>query len=171
MINAGENYETPDNYLEKRTEFQIEGMTCSSCTGTIQGALTDHVLSCDISLETKTASITYNEFAISPAKIVDLIEDCGFEAKLKSAVVTTLEHVKIQVLGMVCMSCVHTIQEVLGAYTGINSVVVSLEKEEADVTFQPDLLTGAVIAAHIEDMGFEASVINLEQTEYLKLYF
>jgi len=146
-------------------------MTCSSCTSTIHAALADHVLSCDISLETKTASITYNEFTISPAKIVDMIEDCGFDAKVKSAVMTTLEHVKIQVLGMVCMSCVNTIQDVLGEYTGINSVVVSLEKEEADVTFQPDLLTGPVIASHIADMGFEATVINLEQTEYLKSTF
>ena len=41
----------------------------------------DHVLSVDISLEKKTAFVTYNEFGITATKIISIIEDCGFDAK------------------------------------------------------------------------------------------
>ena len=114
--------------LEKRTEFIIEGMTCNSCTGkdkiclldtkllflgTIRDALSEHVLSCDISLERKTALVTFNEFEISSSKIISIIEDVGFECKVKPASSTTLENKILKVLGMVCKSCVQTIEGVL----------------------------------------------------------
>ena len=58
---------------------------------------------------------------------------------------------------MVCNSCVETIQGVLGEYTGIEEIKVSLEQESADVTFQPDLIDVNTIIEQIEDMGFETS--------------
>ena len=85
--------------LEKRNEFIIEGMTCNSCTGkrvlfliksdnafiigTIRDVLSDKVLSCDISLETKTALINFDAVKITPDQIVESIEDCGFDARLE----------------------------------------------------------------------------------------
>jgi Cu+-exporting ATPase len=151
--------------LEKRTEFIVEGMTCNSCTGTIRGALSDHVLSCDISLERKVALVTYNEFTITATKIIALIEDCGFDARIKPATSTTLDNKVIRVLGMVCNSCVETIEGVLSEYTGIEEIQVSLEKETANITFQPDLITVETIIELIEDMGFEASLFSLDKTK------
>ena len=89
-----------------------------------------------------------------------MVEDCGFDCQLKTAespktVVTT----KLSVLGMVCMSCVQTIEGVLKEYTGVESIKVTLETETADVTFQPSLISEADIIGQIEDMGFEASPV------------
>ena len=53
----------------------------TNISGTISNALQDHVLSVDISLEKKTAFVTYNEFGITATKIISIIEDCGFDAK------------------------------------------------------------------------------------------
>ena len=53
----------------------------TNISGTISSALQDHVLSVDISLEKKTAFVTYNEFGITATKIISIIEDCGFDAK------------------------------------------------------------------------------------------
>ena len=87
-----------------------------------------------------------------------MIEDCGFDARLKPATSTTLENKVLRVLGMVCKSCVDTIQGVLGEYTGIEEIEVSLEKETANVTYQPDLINIQTIIELIEDMGFEAEL-------------
>ena len=48
-------------------------------SGTIRGVLTDKVLSVDISLETKTALITYDAMKIDLHEIIETIEDCGFD--------------------------------------------------------------------------------------------
>lgn len=97
---------------------------------------------------------------ITPEKICEMVEDCGFDCQLKTAespktVVTT----KLSIIGMVCMSCVQTIEGVLKEYTGVESIKVTLETETADVTFQPSLISEADIISQIEDMGFEASPV------------
>lgn len=46
----------------------------------------------------------------------------------------------------------------MSEYTGVEEIIVSLEKESANVTFQPDLIKIEQIIEHIEDMGFEAEL-------------
>ena len=126
--------------------------------GTIRGVLTEKVLSVDISLETKTALITYDAMKINLNEIIETIEDCGFDCSLKTASSkSTVESTKLKVIGMVCMSCVNTIEGMLKEYTGVESIKVSLENEWADIVYQPDLITEEDLIGQIEDMGFEAS--------------
>ena len=74
----------------------------------------EHVLSCDISLGTKTALINYDAMVITPEQIIEMVEDCGFDCKLKTASTgSTVATSKLSVIGMVCMSCVETIEGVL----------------------------------------------------------
>ena len=60
--------------LEKRDEFIIEGMVCTSCTSTINSQLADHVLSCDISLGTKNRVKN---------RLLDIKYKNGFKTQLK----------------------------------------------------------------------------------------
>ena len=69
---------------------------------------------------------------------------------------------------MVCHSCVDTIQGMLTEYTGIEEIVVSLEKETANITFQPDLINIQTIIEMIEDMGFEAELF-VSSVQYMSL--
>ena len=46
----------------------------------------------------------------------------------------------------------------MSEYTGVEEIIVSLENESANVTFQPDLIKIEQIIEHIEDMGFEAEL-------------
>ena len=59
----------------------VLGMTCQSCVRSIQGALSDlsgfiHV---NISLEQKEAIVVYDPLVIQQSKIIETIEDCGFD--------------------------------------------------------------------------------------------
>lgn len=67
--------------------FTITGMTCAACSGTIERALksTKGIYSAKISLMTERCEVVYDENILTPQKIMDEIEDVGFEASLSSA--------------------------------------------------------------------------------------
>lgn len=66
------------------------------------------------------------------------------------------ENVIISVDGMVCMSCVNSIQDVISQRDGVTSIKVSLEDEEADIVYDQTITTVADLVSAIEDMGFDA---------------
>ncbi|MCK6389914.1 MAG: heavy-metal-associated domain-containing protein [Azonexus sp.] len=68
-----------------------------------------------------------------------------------------METTQIKIGGMSCQGCVKNIQGVLMALPGVQSAVVSLEAEMADVAFDAAQLDRAALVGAIEDAGFDAS--------------
>uniref|UniRef100_H2Z7H1 P-type Cu(+) transporter n=1 Tax=Ciona savignyi TaxID=51511 RepID=H2Z7H1_CIOSA len=64
------------------------------------------------------------------------------------------------VTGMTCNSCVSTIESEVGKQNGIIGIQVSLSNEEANVTYDPVVLTEEKIVEFIEDLGFDAKIAN-----------
>ena len=64
----------------------IDGMTCSSCSGTVENALKTArgVKSANINLTTNTALVSYDSLLSSVKKLVEEIESAGFEAEVLS---------------------------------------------------------------------------------------
>ncbi|CAO3627533.1 unnamed protein product [Mucor fragilis] len=65
-----------------KLQLQIYGMTCASCVHAIErqvGQL-DGVESIAVNLITETGNIAYNQAVIGPRRIVEAIEDLGFDA-------------------------------------------------------------------------------------------
>ena len=71
---------------------------------------------------------------------------------------TDEECVTISISGMVCISCVNSIESVISEREGVHNIKVNLEKEEAIVTFSKQVTNIKDICESIEDMGFDASV-------------
>lgn len=69
--------------------------------------------------------------------------------------------VKIRVQGMTCQSCVRSIEERIGSLQGVVGVQVSLSDKEASLRFNPAKVTPEDLRKHIEDMGFDASLLVL----------
>ncbi|TFY54275.1 hypothetical protein EVG20_g9770, partial [Dentipellis fragilis] len=64
--------------------LRIYGMTCSSCTSTVEtqvGAMPG-VNSVEVSLATETAKIAFDRALVGPRELVDRIEELGFDAML-----------------------------------------------------------------------------------------
>uniref|UniRef100_A0A671KIK9 Copper-transporting ATPase 2 n=1 Tax=Sinocyclocheilus anshuiensis TaxID=1608454 RepID=A0A671KIK9_9TELE len=80
---------------------------------------------------------------------------CDIEAVKES-------EVKIRVQGMTCQSCVRSIEERIGSLEGVVGVQVSLSDKEASLKFNPVMITPDVLRKHIEDMGFDASLLALQ---------
>ncbi|KAG5634509.1 hypothetical protein H0H81_001702 [Sphagnurus paluster] len=64
--------------------LRIYGMTCSSCTSTIESGLSSvpGITSVAISLATETCTIDFDRALIGPREMVERIEDMGFDAML-----------------------------------------------------------------------------------------
>lgn len=67
-----------------------------------------------------------------------------------------MENTVIKIGGMSCQGCVKNINGVLGGLPGVASAEVSLEAAEAQVAFDPQLVSRAALVAAIEDAGFDA---------------
>ena len=67
-----------------------------------------------------------------------------------------MENTVIKLGGMSCQGCVKNINGVLGALEGVASAEVSLEAAQANVAFDPLLVSRAALLEAIEDAGFDA---------------
>ena len=67
-----------------------------------------------------------------------------------------METVKLTVKGMTCGGCVRSVTNVLGGVAGVKSAAVSLERSEAEVTFDPAVANLEQLKTAVQDAGFEA---------------
>jgi P-type Cu+ transporter len=137
----------------------IEGMTCQSCVCNIESHLRKcaGVLFIRVSLNLKFGYVRYDAAKISPAELVGVIDDMGFEAhEDNGSAHITATWLKVE--GMTCQSCVQHIQSTVGSLVGIHSVSLSLNEKLATVVHNPSLITGAAIRDAIDDIGFEAEL-------------
>jgi Cu+-exporting ATPase len=67
-------------------EYSVQGMTCSSCTKSIQSTVSDEqgVRNVTVSLEKENCLVAFDDHLTTAEKIRETIEDCGFGACLLS---------------------------------------------------------------------------------------
>ncbi|KAI8826381.1 hypothetical protein BJ741DRAFT_571296 [Chytriomyces cf. hyalinus JEL632] len=68
----------------------------------------------------------------------------------------------LDVSGMTCAACVNTIESNVSKAPGILSIKVSLLAQRAEIEFNPSIIQRADIPNLIEDMGFDAALIQQE---------
>jgi copper chaperone CopZ len=68
------------------------------------------------------------------------------------------ETTTLTIKGMTCGGCVATVKLKLRKTKGVLAYEVSLEKGEAEVTYDPDLTRPEIIAAAVSETGFAATV-------------
>ncbi|OBZ84765.1 Copper-transporting ATPase 1 [Choanephora cucurbitarum] len=172
----------------------VLGMTCQSCVRSIQGALSDlsgfiHV---NISLEQKEAIVVYDPLVIQQSKIIETIEDCGFDVIADDKIndhqatqdkqpveilsfeeskseTTSVNTIQLEVRGMTCASCVTSVEKALKSHKAVTHVSVALLAERATVTFDPSLIQPDVLAQIVSDAGFESKLIQRKQDDVLQL--
>ncbi|ESN91056.1 hypothetical protein HELRODRAFT_90503 [Helobdella robusta] len=66
----------------------------------------------------------------------------------------------LQIFGMTCGSCVAHIENHVSKQFGVCSILVSLLGQTAEVVYNADLISPNEITKHIENIGFEAQVVD-----------
>ncbi|KAG0933673.1 hypothetical protein G6F31_016264 [Rhizopus arrhizus] len=127
----------------------IEGMTCASCVGRVEAALSkvEGVGSVSVNLATERADIRASG-PVDRAALIQAVERVGYDVPA-----ATLE---LAVEGMTCASCVGRVERALRAVPGVSEASVNLATERATVRGVADV--GALVAA-IDRVGYAAHAI------------
>ncbi|EPS33644.1 hypothetical protein PDE_08606 [Penicillium oxalicum 114-2] len=157
------------------TTIKVDGMTCGACTSAVEGAFkgVDGVGEVAVSLIMGRAVVQHDPSILAPAKVAELIEDCGFDAEVLSTEEpqrpmrpSSLESpgprlttTTLAVEGMTCGACTSAVESGLQDAPGVVSVSVSLLSERAVVEHDEGIINPEQIAELIEDRGFGARVV------------
>ncbi|RKP29362.1 hypothetical protein METBISCDRAFT_18815, partial [Metschnikowia bicuspidata] len=138
----------------------VLGMTCSACTASVTEALEriPQVQQASVSLLTNESKVTYSA-PLDPQRLVEAIEDCGFNATLfiNHTDDSTLLTTTLNVTGMTCSACSSSISEALQSHGGVQKCTVSLLTKEAKVVHTSAVLPQKLVSV-VEDCGFDTSV-------------
>jgi Cu+-exporting ATPase len=171
-----EHSQDPQGNLFKAI-ISIGGMTCASCVGTITNELEslDNVRSVNVSLVANNATVKFQGPEKNVEKIVEAIEDVGYEATLDQ-VATVLTNSQQQDLvprnfkatlsieGMTCGSCVGTITRGLEELSFVSNVNIDLVGCSGVVEFK-DKDNLEQILEKIDDLGYDATIVKVEGTD------
>lgn len=157
------------------TTVKVDGMTCGACTSAVESAFkrVDGAGDVSVSLIMGRAAVQHDPTMLAPAKVAEMIEDCGFDA----SVLSTEDHTKgmgtaipdglstpgstttFAIEGMTCGACTSAVESGLKDVAGVNSVSVSLLSERAVVEHDAEVITPEQLAGVVEDRGFGARVL------------
>ncbi|KAI0391482.1 heavy metal translocatin [Xylariaceae sp. FL0594] len=143
----------------------IEGMTCGACTSAVEGGFTglDGIIKFNISLLAERAIITHDPTKVPAEKIVEIIEDRGFDARVlsttfESADQAALSSAQFKIYGNPDAAAAARIEARLLALPGVSSARLALSTSRLTVSHQAGVTGLRTIVEAVEALGFNALV-------------
>jgi Cu+-exporting ATPase len=137
-------------------DLPIAGMTCASCAGRVERALSKVVGASAVSVNLATEQARVQAPSDSLPALMEAVQQAGYSVPQQ-----TLE---LSIDGMTCASCVGRVERALAKVPGVKSVSVNLANERAHLELlghvDPQTLIGAVTKA-----GYNASVWEVEHPQ------
>ena len=159
-----------------KTTFSVQGMTCTSCVGSIERILKTlpgvDPTRTTVTLIPPRATVLHNKSLASVESLKNSIIDMGFEAELLNS--TRVDDIsqseKAQVLnikvgGMTCSSCTNAITKHLENVIGVQKVSINLITGIANIEYIPNKIGPRDIMAIIEEIGYESNFFNAESED------
>lgn len=134
---------------QKKTTFNITGMTCAACANRIEKNLNkmDDV-EANVNLTTEKATIIYNPSSTSSTDLSNTIEKTGYGV--------LNEKVDLDVTGMTCAACSNRIEKVLNRTDGVEEANVNLTTENATILYNPNSTSVDNLIRKIQKLGYDA---------------
>lgn len=134
-------------------DLPIAGMTCASCAGRVERALSKVIGASAVSVNLATEQARVQAPSDSLPALMDAVARAGYSVPQQS--------LELSIDGMTCASCVGRVERALGKVAGVKSVSVNLANERAHLELlgqiDPQILIAAVTKA-----GYTASVWEAE---------
>jgi len=132
-----------------RLSLPIEGMTCASCVGRVERALTavPGVQTASVNLATERADLSFIG-APDPQAAVRAIERAGYTVREATT--------ELSIEGMTCASCVGRVERGLAQLPGVIAASVNLATERAQVRHPAGTVSVADLVAAVENAGYTA---------------
>ncbi len=142
------------NAMERTMTIPIEGMTCASCVGRVEKALSkvSGVRNVSVNLATERADVQ-SDNSVDRDTLVQAVKDAGYDVPASDA------SAEFSIEGMTCASCVGRVEKALKAIPGVTDAAVNLATERASVrgTAPAEALINAV-----QQAGYKASPIEAD---------
>ncbi len=134
---------------KKKVDLKISGMHCATCAITIENAVKEIEEGTDarVNFGTDTASVTFDPGKVTLSQIEEAVRESGYEVLYEEAT--------IKVGGMVCATCVQTIEEALRTLPGVIRANVNLSTEKAYVAYNSSLTSLEDMKDAIEAAGYQ----------------
>ncbi|KAL7597210.1 hypothetical protein Lser_V15G27666 [Lactuca serriola] len=149
---------------EKSTQvcrILIKGMTCTTCSSTVESALgsVHGVQRAQVALATEEAEIHYDPMTVSHDHLLNTIEDTGFEAILISTG-EDVSKIHLQIDGPWNDGSMRIIQESLQALPGVEKIEFDTNLKKCSLSYKPDLTGPRNFIQVIESTGsgFKAKI-------------
>jgi Cu+-exporting ATPase len=165
---ANKNPKTRSGKKEKiaSTTVAIEGMTCGACTSAVESGFKDldGLVQFSVSLLAERAVVIHDPSKLSTEKIVEIIEDRGFDARILS---TQLENsnqsstsalAQFKIFGVRDAAAASALESKLQSVPGVNSATVSLATSRSTISHQPNVTGLRALVELIEAQGYNALV-------------
>ncbi len=151
-------------------EFDVYGMTCGHCSGTVTEALEgiDGVAKADVSHEDNKATVTFDPAKTDVAALKAAVVEAGYtlepveevvEAAPAAPEIKFAEGFKINITGMTCSSCAGRIETALNEAEGIDTATVNLALENATISYDPEKISAEDIKKIVADTGYGAEEV------------
>lgn len=148
------------------TTVSIEGMTCGACTSSVQKAFdgVDGLIQFNISLLAERAIIVHDPTKLPAEKIVELIDDAGFNARIVSsqrqALVSskTSKSINLTIYGLTDATSATSLEETVRQQPGVTSISISMATSRASISYNSSIVGIRSIVETIEAAGFNALV-------------
>jgi Cu+-exporting ATPase len=148
------------------TTIAIDGMTCGACTSSIESGFrgVDGVLQFNISLLAERCVIVHDPSKLEPQRIAEIVEDCGFDAKILSSLDASAQKTSssatahLKIYGLQDADAAKQLEQSLQTQSGITAVNVNLNTSRAVVTHKPAVIGLRAIVEMIEQRGYNALV-------------
>ncbi|KAH8813222.1 P-type ATPase-like protein [Xylogone sp. PMI_703] len=149
------------------TTVSIEGMTCGACTSSVEGGFKDidGVLQFNISLLAERAVIVHDPTKLSPDKIVEIIEERGFDAKIVSSAQSTSNSattgnvtLNFKIFGVKDASAATALESKLQSLSGVTSATLNFPTSRLNVSHKPGVLGIRTIVEFIEAQGYNVLI-------------
>ncbi|MGE8066430.1 heavy metal translocating P-type ATPase [Pseudomonas sp. NPDC089569] len=130
-------------------DLPIAGMTCASCAGRVERALSKVTGASAVSVNLATEQARVQAPTGSLPALMEAVEKAGYSVPQHS--------LELSIDGMTCASCVGRVERALNKVPGVNSVSVNLASERAHLELLGQVDTQTLIAA-VNKAGYSASL-------------
>jgi Cu+-exporting ATPase len=140
------------NRPKKETSLRITGMTCATCAGAVERALSGShgVSKAVVNFAAEKATVEYDPATAKEKDLVRAVEEAGYGVVASEAV--------FDIAGMTCATCSRTVEDALKGLDGVVSASVNLATERATVRYNPETVTVTILKKAVTDAGYRAVV-------------
>ncbi|MGE8152450.1 heavy metal translocating P-type ATPase [Pseudomonas vancouverensis] len=130
-------------------DLPIAGMTCASCAGRVERALSKVTGASAVSVNLAMEQARVQAPSDSLPALMEAVEKAGYSVPQHS--------LELTIEGMTCASCVGRVERALGKVAGVQRVSVNLANERAHLELLGQVDTQTLIAA-VTKAGYSASI-------------